>query len=191
MQEELLMSKQPYQWHRPVRFPTELNVKNRLLCYVDKLRKQNSERKLEITVRDTINTRASFMKGKPMSLPLRDIAGLLYKYWKPFKENKMKEYTIGTIFKLEPGDNQYQTDFYVLAAFEHSVFCLINLDHGSRMSTPESFEGRRVTQAELERHAHYFFEKGFRLVALEKVRLTYEVIQERPTRKTHHFKGGM
>jgi hypothetical protein len=113
-----------------------------------------------------------------VSIPLRDIAGLLHEYWKPFNKGEDMEtaaYNFGQIFRLHYSHAE-ENDYYILAAIGDDMFCLVNLQWGSRMSDPMMYPKSRggIPWTLISQHASYFIEKmDAELIPVTDVRMTF------------------
>lgn len=83
------------------------------------------------------------------------------------------KYNFGQIFRLQYSHGE--NDYYILTAIDHDMFCLVNLQWGSRMSDslmyPKTDGG--VPWSLIAQHARYFIEMDADLIPVTDVVMTF------------------
>jgi hypothetical protein len=97
----------------------------------------------------------------------------------------------GTMYKLSR--DGYLVDLYMVTVFEHKHVTLVNLNWGNMMSDPVNVGDSEITQEHINKLASYFLNKrGYKLERLANIKITYDVIPDRPVIKGEYtlLRGG-
>lgn len=100
-------------------------------------------------------------------------------------------YVYGSIFKMTK-KNRDRNDYYILCPSGPEHFMLINLSYGSKLADLWPHNRKDITLGMIQASAHYFVKNGYRLIPVNNVELSYEIIVPVPSpiSETAKLRGG-